>query len=337
MMESGERKLITAEDFLRLNYTPDLTQAGIKYVCQQLINHRRENDNIDFDILRENVAQKAVELAFRRYLVEMDVPHQLVEPDSFSEPDYHGIALGGRRCHVVAGLVSAKRDIRRMRRNPELLIKQKALLPVRDIDSNRVNREDVLVFALISALVTRGRDDIITAREAGQPLHLIYLMPKRWSLPTEWKSLGGLTLKADISEEVEIEIEGQNSHRVSLMEPMKLPSRTRKQAKKDFFLVSHLHIEDNVKGRIGIHSPILDKTVVINPHQWKNVWLYGMEILMLGYIQGREFFDRADHIPVGSRELQARHGTQQDYKGTPVSDLRPIKDLFRRAHNWAEK
>lgn len=336
-MESGERKLITAEDFLRLNYTPDLTQAGIKYVCQQLINQRRENDNIDFDILRENVAQKAVELAFRRYLVEMDVPHQLVEPDSFSEPDYHGIALGGRRCHVVAGLVSAKRDIRRMRRNPELLIKQKALLPVRDIDSNRVNREDVLVFALISALVTRGRDDIITAREAGQPLHLIYLMPKRWSLPTEWKSLGGLTLKADISEEVEIEIEGQNSHRVSLMEPMKLPSRTRKQAKKDFFLVSHLHIEDTVKGRIGIHSPILDKTVVINPHQWKNVWLYGMEILMLGYIQGREFFDRADHIPVGSRELQARHGTQQDYKGTPVSDLRPIKDLFRRAHNWAKK
>jgi hypothetical protein len=315
-----------------------LTQAGIQYICHNLaVIQSNGGEKVDFDALREIIVQKAVELAFRRHLVEMEVPHQLVESDTFTELDYHAIALGGRRCEVIGGLVSRREDISRMRRTPETMLNELALTPSVNISSSHFSREDVVVFALVGGLVTRGWDDIKAAQVAGQPTYFFYPMPKRWSQPSEWMGLDGLALKSDTGEMLEVEIGGLDKERRFLTEQMKLPRRRRLEAEKKFYSIYYLHAGDGVDGRVGIHNPKLNETVLVKPRQWGNVWVYGMEIFLLGYMQRGDYHGNAERIPVGSRVFQARYGTRREYVGMPIRELRPLEDLLARTRNWAKQ
>jgi hypothetical protein len=330
--------LVDSNDLIKLTYSPDLTQAGILYVCQHLSKIQSGKKGIpDFDMLREIITQKAVELAFKRHLVQMEVPHQLVESDTFSEQDYHDIALGGRRCEVIGELVSRRADIRRMRRTPETMLNVLTLAPSVNRSSSHFGREDVVVFALVGGLVTRGWDDIKAAQAAGQPTYFIYPMPKRWTQPSEWRGLGGLALKSDTAEMLEIEIGGQDKARRFLTEKMKLPPRTRLETEKKFYSIYYLHARDAVDGRVGIHNPILKETILVQPRQWGNVWVYGTEIFLLGYMQRGEYLNNAERIPAGSRVFQARHGTRREYVGMPIKELHPLMELFQRTRSWAQR
>jgi hypothetical protein len=59
-----------------------------------------------------------------------------------------------------------------------------------------------------------------------------------------------------------------------------------------------------------------------------------MEIVLLGYLSRGEFRRKAAHLPAGSRVFGLPR-TEQDCKSLPVSQLRPLPDLFIRANNWA--
>lgn len=315
-----------------------MTQAGIDYVCQNwaTIQNNREGQ-FYFDRLREIIVQKAVELAFRRHLAEMEVPHQWVEPSIYSQPDYHGIALGGRRCVIIGGLVSSKEDISRMRTTPRMILNELALAPIEENRESHVGREDVVVFALVGGLVARGWDDVKAAQAAGEPTYFIYPMPKRWAQPSGWKELGRISLKSESEDRLVVEIGGQDKSRRFLAEQVNLPPRTRLLIEKKFYSISYLHVGDSVGGRVGIHSKMLDETILIRPQQWGNIWVYGMQILLLGYMQRGEFLNNAEAIQMGTHVFQARHGTQQEYMGMPINELHAMKDLFQRTRKWANQ
>ncbi|MCH7663712.1 MAG: hypothetical protein IH859_07575 [Chloroflexi bacterium] len=305
-------------------------------MCQTLVNFQNEADGkTEFDALREMVAQKALELAFRRHLVQMEVPHQLVESKKFTEQDYHDIALGGRRCEVIGGLVSRREDINRIRETPDTVLNELALAPRVEIISSRINRGDVVVFALAAGLVTRNWDDIRAAQAAGQPNYFMYLLPKKWAQPSEWRGLSGLSMKSDANETLEVEIGGQDKGRHFLTEQIKLLPRARLEAREKFYSVHYMHVGDDVDGRVGIHHPRLNETILVQPRQWVNLWVYGMEIILLGYIQGAELLSSGERVPVGSHTLQAPHGTRNEYVGIPIRELHSMEDLFTRARKWA--
>jgi len=62
-------------DLVHLSYTRDLTEGGIAYALRSLPYTYNRMGGSPYDRLRRTVASAAVELAFRRYLAEQNVPY----------------------------------------------------------------------------------------------------------------------------------------------------------------------------------------------------------------------------------------------------------------------
>ncbi|HEX9331327.1 MAG TPA: hypothetical protein VF896_05530, partial [Anaerolineales bacterium] len=61
---------------------------------------------------------------------------------------------------------------------------------------------------------------------------------------------------------------------------------------------------------------------------------YGMDILLAGYMTREEFSRRASFIQAGSRVFQYPQ-TYVKNLAVPVSDLKPLSDLFERVKVWS--
>ncbi len=59
--------------------------------------------------------------------------------------------------------------------------------------------------------------------------------------------------------------------------------------------------------RIGIHSPMRGEPHLVQPHDWGNIWVYGLSILLTGYLTHEEFCRRASLLPVGSRVFHTKN------------------------------
>ncbi len=162
---------------------------------------------------------------------------------------------------------------------------------------------------------------------ANQPMYLIHTMPKSWTRPQSWISLGPLALKSESDETLRLEIGGQDSGRDFMTRKLELPPRTRIEAKGDFYSLAYIHIESKPKARLGIHSPTRKETYLIEPIAWSNIWVYGMDIYLTGWITREEFRRRASLIHEGSRVFQYDQ-TRTKNLAVPVSDLKPMSELF---------
>ena len=79
-------------------------------------------------------------------------------------------------------------------------------------------------------------------------------------------------------------------------ETLDLASRERTRLEKDYYTLAYLHISAPPDGRIGIHSPALGKTYLVEPGEWENIWVYGLEIVLAGYIRWGDFRRRAQRL-----------------------------------------
>ena len=149
--------MVSSADFIRLDYTPDLTQAGIAHVSQDLTNAHNRTDAKPFETLRQIVSQKAAELALIRYLVSENVPHYIRSSTPFSAPDNYSITIAGRRCALYTYLIHRKSRIRKINQHPDQLLKAHAMVPSDQIDAEQLNQRDLYCFAFISALLTKDR------------------------------------------------------------------------------------------------------------------------------------------------------------------------------------
>ena len=327
--------MLTASDFLTLPYTPDMTQAGIRYACRSLPHTYDRMGGSYFKRLRRIVAGKGVELAFKRYLNRNDIPHDMFGATPFTDPDQYDIAIGGRHCDIKSFLLTQKRRIRNVRQHPEQLLSAQALVPVDQIESKQQSDEDIFVFAFLTALLTPGQKQLQKAINAGQPIYLIRALPKRWAKPEKWQRLGELALKSNASNDIKLELGGQNEQHRFQNEQIILPPKTRCTAQKEFCTLSYLHTPKLPDGTVGIHSPMLDDTVLIEPSGWGNIWVYGMEVIFTGYITRGEFRKNAERLPAGSRVFQYSRTRTENFT-LPVRELSPLKELFARAGAWAE-
>ena len=101
----------------------------------------------------------------------------------------------------------------------------------------------------------------------------------------------------------------------------------------DFYSLSYIHINSKPIARLGIFSPSRNETYLINSNEWGNVWIYGMDIYLTGWISRSEFRQRADLIPEGSRVFQYDR-TRSKNLAVSISDLKPMKELFERVLSW---
>ena len=325
--------MISSADLLHLPYTRDLTEGGIAYALRSLPYTYNRAGASPYERLRRVVAGAAVELAFRRYLSEHDIPFEVKGAMPFTDPDRYDVSLGRRRCEINSFLISYREQISEMRRTPQVVLKAPALVESDKNAGDGRSDSDLYLFAFLSGLIAASQDDMKKVIETKQPHYLVHVMPDSWTRPFTWSPLGMLALKSDSDETQFIEIGGQDAGREIHSYVMELPPRKRVQIEKGFFSLLYIHVKSAANARIGIHSPARAETYIIGAMDWGNIWVYGMDILLAGYLTREEFNRRASFIQPGARVFQYDR-TRTKNLAVPVSDLKPLSDLFERVKAW---
>jgi hypothetical protein len=327
---------LTTADLVHMSYTPDLTQAGIAYALRSLpFTYDRMGGSL-LERLRRIVVGVAVELAFRRLLGERGIPHDTFGRTPYTDPDRYDVALGGRRCDLKSFLLFNKKDIRRLRKDPAQYLQASALVPVDQAGSSHFGDEDLYVFAFVTALLTRDRAELDRALAAGQPVFLIHPMPQAWSRPRKWASLQTLSLQSFASRTLQLELGGQISDRSFNGEQLSLAPKSEAIPDLDFHTLAYLHTDRIPDGLVSVRSRRYGPAYPVLPSDWGNIWVYGMEVVLAGYLRRGDYHREAEILPPGSRVLQyARTRTRN--LALPVASLRPIAELFERVQRWEER
>jgi hypothetical protein len=325
--------MVTASDLLRLPYTPDLTEGGIAYAVRSLPYTYDRMGGSPFDRLRRIVAGVAVELAFRRHLGEQDIPFDVKGATPFTDPDRYDVSLGGRRCDIKSFLITHRRQISSMHRDPGVTLKAPALVPLDQHNADGRSDNDLYLFAFLTGIIAASQEDLKKAEQARQPRCLVHVMPDAWGKPQAWTPIGPLALKSDSEAPLQVELEGQAEDRSYLTCTVRLPPRTRVPAPDPFYALSCVRVDRLPGARLGVHSPVRKEIHLIQPLEWGNIWVYGMDILLAGYLTRDEFRRRASLIQPGSRVFQYDR-TRARNLAVPVADLKPLADLFARVREW---
>ncbi len=325
--------MLTASDFISAPYTPDMTQAGITYACKSLHFTYNRMGTSPVKRLQRIVAGVGVELAFRRLLTKEQIPHDNLGATPFTDPDRYDIAIGGRRCDIKSFLLTQKERISQVRQRPEALLAAQALVPVDQIASERSSDTDLYIFAFLNTLLTPNYETLQKAIEVQQPIYMIHALPKHWARPRKWQTMGRLSLKSNASRILKVELNGQDQAHASQKEQLMLQPGKRTTTRQTFFALNSLHSPNLPDGLVGIHSPVLEETLVVPPLDWGNIWVYGMEILFCGFMARGEFRREAEILPAGSRVFQYPR-TRTTNLSLQMKALYPLRQLFQQARAW---
>jgi hypothetical protein len=319
--------MLTTADLLRLPYTPDLTEGGIAYALRSLNYSFDRAGSSPYDRLRRVVASVAVELAFRRYLSQNNIPFEVKAAAPFTDRERYDVSLGGRRCDLKSYLISHRSQIMEMRRDPSVLLGASALVSADQHAGDGHLRNDIYIFGFLAGLTAASQADLKKAIETKQPHYLVHAMPENWRKPASWNPLGALTLKSDSAEELLVEINGQAKAREMKRKVISLPPKTKVAVDESFYSISNIHIRRMADARVGVKCESIKEAHVIQPAEWGNIWVYGMEIFLAGYFSYEEFGQRAVALAPNSKVFQYEH-TRVKNLSLPVSNLKPMKKLF---------
>ncbi len=323
-------------DFLHLPYTPDLTEGGIAYALHSLVHTYSRTGGASHERLRRLVAGTAVELAFRRYLAEQGIPFEVRGAAPFTEPDRYDVVLGGRRCDVHSFLIHHRDRLAQVQQDPGILLKAPALVASDGHAGAGHSQNDIYLFAFILGLITTSQSDLQKVIETGQPYYLVHVMPGAWCRPSKWAPFGKLVVKSESEQAQLLEIGGQAEGRESLSLTLELPPRTRLEVSSEFFSLSYVHSKTSPGARIGIHAPMRNETCLVGPLDWGNIWVYGRELLLAGYLTREEFSRHAGFVPAGMQVFPFEQ-THVKNLAVPLSELKPLSELFGRVKDWSSR
>ena len=325
--------MLSPADLLHLPYTRDLTEGGIAYAIRSLPYTYNRMGGSPYERLRRIVAGVAVELAFRRYLSEQDVPFDVQGATPFTDPDRYDVALGGRRCDIKSFLITYREQIAEMKRDPRLVLNAPALVPSDQNAAEGHTDNDLYLFAFLPGLIAASQDDLGRVIAAGQPHCLVHAMPEAWTRPEGWHPLGQLALKSESAETQIVEVGGQDAGREMRSVTVELPPRKRILLDLELHSVAYIRTQNLPEARLGIHSPALNETHLISPLDWGNIWVYGTGVLLAGWITRGEFNANARSILPGARVFQYDR-TRTKNLAVTVAHLRPLAELFQRVKEW---
>jgi hypothetical protein len=319
--------MLTPTDLLRLPYTRDLTEGGIAYALRSLTYSFDRADTSPYNQLRRTVANVAVELAFRRHLSQNEIPFEVKAAAPFTDHERFDVHLNGRRCDIKSFFISNRSQIIELRRTPEILLNAPALVPSDQHARDGHSQKDIYIFAFITGLTAASQADLQQAIAKGQPHHLVHAMPREWRKPVNWNPLGALTLKSESAEELLVEISGQDEGRGVKRKTVSLAPGTKVTVNESFYSVTSLHVRRVPEARLGIRCEALPTAHVISPFEWSNLWVYGMDIFLAGFVSYEEFKQSASTLLPNSKTFQYER-THVKNLSLPVSKLKPMRRLF---------
>jgi hypothetical protein len=325
--------VLTPSDLVRLPYTPDLSEGGIAYAIRSLAYTYDRMGGSAVDRMRRIAAGVAVELAFRRYLGEQNVPFDVLGATPFTDPDHYDVSLGGHRCDLKSYLISRRRQIALLRKEPGLALQAPALVPLDQYTAEGHKPDDIYLFAFLLGVVAASQEDVDRALAAGQPAYLIHPLPDNWARPSGWIPLEKLALKSECDQPVTIELGGQDGERRFVTQSLDLPPRTRVPVPGEWYSLACVHANRRPEARMGVHSPLRGDPYLIQPFDWGNLWVYGMEILLAGWISREEFRRKAYVLNAGLPTFQYTR-TRTKNLAVSLPELEPLAPLLEKVKDW---
>jgi len=325
--------MISPSDFVNLKYSNDLTQAGIDYLCQVLPYEQLHSGKIKIDEIREIVCESAIELAFRRYINLHQIPHAIYVEKLYTNPLRSEIAIGGRRCKLISKTLTQKRQIRNIRKSPEALMKEPATIREEVFSSDFITDNDILIFCYLNALITPNYQSIGSVSSANLPIFLVHTMPQKWSNPNKWARFEDLSIEGRTKREQYLGLTGLDDQRQILIEDITLSSNSQYSIQKNFFTLSFIHTNTLPENQITLRNQTLGEYRSINPKNWMNIWIYGLEIIIAGYITLGEFRNVAEDSTIFSRIIDPRN-SQIETCSIPIGKMHSIEELISRVKTW---
>lgn len=319
--------MLSHSDFLRLSYTPDLTEGGVEFALRSLAYSYEREGRSPYGRLRRLVANVAVEVAFRRYLSQNGIPFDVKASTPFTDRERFDVVLDGRRCDIKSFLISHREQIKQIRQNPAVLLDAHALVPSDSHAGDGHSYNDIYLFAFMNGLVAASQADLQKAIAKQQPHYLVHVMPMTWRKPVTWIPLGTLTLKSESAEELIVEINGQDEAREMKRKVVSLPPGVKITLGESFHSITALRVRRVPEARVGIRCEGLNEAHLIAPYEWSNIWVYGMDLFMVGYATYEEMGQRAMLLQPNSKTFQYER-THTKNLALPVSRLKPIKKLL---------
>lgn len=318
--------MLTAQDIIRLSYTPDLTEGGIAQALRMLPQlYSRANSSM-YSRLRRAVAGTAVEIAFRRYLSQQNVDFEVSSAAPFSEPEHYHVSIANQRVHVKSYFISFRDQIRQIQNDPAVLLNAPALVPSDDHAAEGHSERDIYLFAFVTGLTAVSQDDLTKAIRAGQPHYLAFILEEAWRQPHAWGPLGPLSLKSEAEQQVMLDVIGLDSARNHFTQTINLPPGIKTALDDSFYSLSTLRAHHLPKARIGIRSEKLSQTKVIHPLEWSNLWIYGINVYLAGFMRWAEFQQKSRPVYPGSTVFQYKQ-THEKNLAVPLTALHPLSGM----------
>lgn len=321
--------MLQASDLIHIPYTHELTEGGIAYACRSLAHSYQRKINLPIERMRQAAGETAVELAFRHYLGDQNIPFHVNEATPFTNPDHHDISLGGHRCKVKSTSITQRRQISFMRADPGRLLQSQVHIPVEEFVAEGQRPDELLLFAVLLGLVAASREEMAKAMAAGLPIFLVHPLPDEWLWPKTWAPLEPLTLKSECLEPIVVETGGMDAERNFLTVKVELPPHKRVTVKQDFHSLAYIHVQEKPIARVGIHSPTRSKPYIIPPHAWGNLWIYGMDIWLAGWLT-HEDFRRKANVLNHRQTVFSDISPHIKYLTVPMRELNPCSPLFHQ-------
>ena len=326
-------RMVTSADLISLAFNPELVANGITVTCRWLVESAGQSAAPGYPHVRERVAQICLELAFRRYVSQASLPHRFLDHTPFSEPQHRDIALGGRRCVLVPSLVSRSSLISRIRQEAGILLDFP--LPVTPGGGASDQPEDLYIFGFLLGTVTPSLRTLQKAVAAGRPIHLLHWLPSRCQYPRERPKgkgkVGTLTLVNEGNQPITLELSGHGDNREPLVQRIHLPPGEL-NLETSFSSLSNLQVRELPGGDLSIHSSILGEVHRVQPIDWGNLWIYGEQIILAGYLTVDEYRQAARRQRAA--QLSQPPAGWLEPKKLPVMVLKPLPYLFNRVGAW---
>ncbi|MBE0409385.1 MAG: hypothetical protein IBX69_06600 [Anaerolineales bacterium] len=333
--------MLRSSDLIRLPYTPDLTQGGIGYVCRLLPVLQSWENQPHLSLLQNYIADKAVELALRRYLNTLEIPHNSLCVTPLSDPNHFDILMGGYRCLIKTQHIFERDEIRKLRSDPACLLNRSFTFNADDQIDGILKYPIIYIFTLTTSLIAKNPCDQEKAQSHQQPFYWIHITHLKLKDHKQVDSYGPGSLISKSSRIIHLELGGYGFDNKFYSERIHLSPHCRTVIGDNFKSLAYLHAQPCPDGQISIEFPKIKLRYDIPPYRWDNLWVYGMDIILCGYTLHHEIFPGSIRGPLqllyNKPTLPSPSSTSSRQLEVPFVRLHPMQDLFSRIHDWSQR
>lgn len=318
---------LATADLVSLAYSGQYSLAGVQQACESLLHGQAPADDVEPAQLRSAVAAVAFEMALRRWLDDAQVSYQLPAHALATAGVQRQLALGGRKCELRPSILTHAGGMQSVQADAGWLLGTSAMVAPAELAAQRLAEEDIFIFGCVTGSVLPSLRETQRAAAQAQPLSLVHMPPRPWQGLGSWRSLGQLVLKSAAKQPLQVELGGLDRAHQALRSTLLLQPMQRTLVPEDFYCLRYVCVAALPDGVLGVHSPALRQTPVITPRQWHNIWFYGLQVYLCGWLNKRDFRSRSVRLAAGTRVRQYVR-TEEVVHAIEIVRLRPLARLL---------